>query len=182
MVDELKPLEREEVMTNKSQRIYLDCPYQDKDECKALGARWDKEKRRWYVPANLSPLPFVEWMDDRQRDLVEEEYNHLEDVVEETGVVEIEEDLLTQLINNFCDVTDNFKEIATTFHEEFVKEYPLFSETRTVHDRLHDLETEFRQEWEEEPEYHQRLFQPNITPEYLAFMCLDDEDRRLLVN
>lgn len=33
-----------------SRRIWLDVPYADKDEAKALGAWWDDDARRWYAP------------------------------------------------------------------------------------------------------------------------------------
>ena len=48
-------------------RVWLDVPYAEKDEAKALGARWDVQARRWYAPAEraeqltawrpLPPLP-----------------------------------------------------------------------------------------------------------------------------
>ena len=31
-------------------KTWLDVPYAEKDEAKALGARWDPEARRWYAP------------------------------------------------------------------------------------------------------------------------------------
>ena len=31
-------------------RIYLDVPYSEKDQAKALGARWDNTARRWFDP------------------------------------------------------------------------------------------------------------------------------------
>jgi hypothetical protein len=31
-------------------RIWLDVPYAEKNEAKALGARWDASARRWYAP------------------------------------------------------------------------------------------------------------------------------------
>ncbi|WP_214108533.1 DUF5710 domain-containing protein [Acrocarpospora catenulata] len=33
-----------------AERIWLDVPYSQKDEAKALGARWDAQVRRWYAP------------------------------------------------------------------------------------------------------------------------------------
>jgi Domain of unknown function (DUF5710) len=33
-----------------SERYWLDVPYSEKDEAKALGARWDADERRWYAP------------------------------------------------------------------------------------------------------------------------------------
>lgn len=38
-------------------RQYLDVPFAEKDEAKALGARWDPKARRWYAPrADMSEL------------------------------------------------------------------------------------------------------------------------------
>ncbi|MGW7532550.1 DUF5710 domain-containing protein [Amycolatopsis sp. NPDC054798] len=31
-------------------RIWLDVPFQEKDDAKAIGARWDQAARRWYAP------------------------------------------------------------------------------------------------------------------------------------
>ena len=31
-------------------KIYLDCPYIEKDQVKALGAQWDYPQKKWYVP------------------------------------------------------------------------------------------------------------------------------------
>ncbi len=30
-------------------KIYLNVPYDEKDEAKKMGARWDKSKKRWYI-------------------------------------------------------------------------------------------------------------------------------------
>ncbi|MDG6346382.1 DUF5710 domain-containing protein [Glaesserella parasuis] len=30
---------------------YLNVPYAEKDEAKSLGAKWDKFKKKWYMPA-----------------------------------------------------------------------------------------------------------------------------------
>ena len=43
-------------------RVYIDCPFVDKNEAKMLGARWDSEERLWYVPAGVDLLPFQKWM------------------------------------------------------------------------------------------------------------------------
>ncbi|OUO89623.1 hypothetical protein B5F40_10340 [Gordonibacter sp. An230] len=42
--------------------VYLDVPFQEKDEAKALGARWDAGRKRWYVPQGLDCAPFERWM------------------------------------------------------------------------------------------------------------------------
>ena len=45
----------------QKQRFYLDCPYADKDECKELGAYWDMDKRKWFVPEGLDKDDFRKW-------------------------------------------------------------------------------------------------------------------------
>lgn len=35
-------------------RTYLEVPYPQKDDCKALGGRWDPKRRSWYAPPGLS--------------------------------------------------------------------------------------------------------------------------------
>jgi DNA helicase II / ATP-dependent DNA helicase PcrA len=30
-------------------KVYLNCPYDEKDKAKSLGARWDRVKKKWYV-------------------------------------------------------------------------------------------------------------------------------------
>ena len=32
-----------------SGKLYLDCPYKDRDLVKKLGAKWDKSGRKWYA-------------------------------------------------------------------------------------------------------------------------------------
>lgn len=38
-----------------AERIWLDVTFRDKDEAKALGARWDPAARRWYAPRRAMP-------------------------------------------------------------------------------------------------------------------------------
>ena len=47
-------------MTTKS-RFYVNCPYDDKDEAKELGARWDNAKRQWFVPDGVDINLFEKW-------------------------------------------------------------------------------------------------------------------------
>jgi len=46
----------------KVERIYLNCPFDNKNECKALGGKWDPDQRRWYVPNGISPEKFSKWI------------------------------------------------------------------------------------------------------------------------
>lgn len=41
---------------------YLNVPFSEKDEAKALGARWDKNARKWYVPAGIPLEQFSKWI------------------------------------------------------------------------------------------------------------------------
>jgi len=43
---------------------YLTVPFKEKDSAKALGARWDADARRWYVPAGQDLVPFAAWLPD----------------------------------------------------------------------------------------------------------------------
>lgn len=45
-------------------RINLKTPYAEKDEVKALGARWDPAKKCWYVQDPKDLEPFRRWMSE----------------------------------------------------------------------------------------------------------------------
>lgn len=47
--------------SDTSERICLNVPYNEKDEAKALGAKWDKEKKQWYIP-QVDCTPFAKWL------------------------------------------------------------------------------------------------------------------------
>ena len=42
-------------------RIYLNCPFRDKERCKEAGGRWDMKAKQWYVPDNRDAGPFRAW-------------------------------------------------------------------------------------------------------------------------
>jgi len=43
-------------------RTNLQVPFAEKDEAKALGARWDPGRRTWYVQNVTDMGPFARWM------------------------------------------------------------------------------------------------------------------------
>ena len=45
----------------KKERFYLDCPFSEKDEAKGLGAFWDADVRKWYVPGSVDKDLFAKW-------------------------------------------------------------------------------------------------------------------------
>lgn len=42
----------------------LDCPFSQKDDAKALGARWNPKRKKWYVPSGKDLRPFRRWLPD----------------------------------------------------------------------------------------------------------------------
>jgi len=44
--------------------LLLNVPYAEKDEARALGARWNPVKKRWYVPDGVDAAPFAKWKAD----------------------------------------------------------------------------------------------------------------------
>ena len=60
--DDGRDSENEESASGGGEKIYLNCPFDDKDECKKLGARWDSDARKWYVPAGKDTAPFAKWI------------------------------------------------------------------------------------------------------------------------
>jgi hypothetical protein len=48
-------------------RINLHCPYAEKDEAKVLGAKWDAERKTWYVVNPHDLTIFARWLTDEQK-------------------------------------------------------------------------------------------------------------------
>lgn len=47
---------------SKEERIYLEVPYKDKSIVKLLGARYDGDKKKWYIPQGVYSKNFSKWM------------------------------------------------------------------------------------------------------------------------
>lgn len=45
-----------------SQKVYLTVPFADKESVKALGAKWDRKEKAWYIAADTSQEPFSKWL------------------------------------------------------------------------------------------------------------------------
>lgn len=50
-------------------RIDLNVPFQEKDEAKSLGARWDRINRVWYVPEGVDAGAFQKWLPEERGEL-----------------------------------------------------------------------------------------------------------------
>ena len=47
-------------------RINLVTPFAEKDEAKAMGARWDAAKKCWYIVDIADLTPFLRWIPNRE--------------------------------------------------------------------------------------------------------------------
>jgi hypothetical protein len=45
-----------------SEPTMLNVPFAEKNAAKKLGAKWNGEKKNWFVPAGLDPAPFAQWV------------------------------------------------------------------------------------------------------------------------
>ncbi len=50
------------VVSAKKDVQFLVVPFAEKDEAKALGARWDAASRKWYVPSGKDAAAFARWL------------------------------------------------------------------------------------------------------------------------
>ena len=48
--------------SSNNERGYLNVPFKQKEEAKALGAQWDRQKTSWYVPADTDTAAFAKWL------------------------------------------------------------------------------------------------------------------------
>ena len=42
--------------------INLKVPFNEKDQAKSIGARWNAEAKLWYVPQGVDAAPFEKWV------------------------------------------------------------------------------------------------------------------------
>jgi putative DNA primase/helicase len=54
--------ENHPAMTTTGDRTYLAVPYAEKDDAKALGAKWDRHAKAWFVPAGMELEAFQPWL------------------------------------------------------------------------------------------------------------------------
>lgn len=45
-------------------RLILNVPFDEKDEAKRKGARWEPALKKWYVPEGISSLQFIPWIQE----------------------------------------------------------------------------------------------------------------------
>lgn len=65
LVETEPPTKKQRVLPDKvNMQVLLDSDFSEKDEVKALGARWDRDLKSWYVAAGMALEPFAKWIND----------------------------------------------------------------------------------------------------------------------
>ncbi len=49
-------------ISGQNDKTYINVPYREKNEAKALGASWDRGQQSWYIPAGVEQTLFDKWM------------------------------------------------------------------------------------------------------------------------
>ncbi len=52
-------------------KTLIDVPFREKNEARALGAKWDKDQKSWYIPEGVNTALFARWMQPKQEALAE---------------------------------------------------------------------------------------------------------------
>jgi len=61
-----------ETNVEAAEKTYIKVPFQEKDVVKELGARWDRKRQSWYIPAEISNhAPFAKWLAEEGAELPE---------------------------------------------------------------------------------------------------------------
>lgn len=53
--------------TANASRQFIDVPFKDKNEAKALGAKWDRQEQSWYIPSGVPVAAFSRWSEPTAR-------------------------------------------------------------------------------------------------------------------
>lgn len=64
MSDEMSQSPNQDTNTERK-RIYLNVPFSEKDEAKALGAKWDRRAKAWYARDDMELEPFKRWQETK---------------------------------------------------------------------------------------------------------------------
>lgn len=48
--------------TKATSNVSLKVPFNEKEQAKSLGARWNAEAKHWYVPQGIELAPFEKWL------------------------------------------------------------------------------------------------------------------------
>lgn len=143
-------------------RIYLACPYSEKDECRNLGGRWDKKKKAWYITEAMDALVFQKWWPKDRNTAKKKYYVNEERLNELETTVEI---LLDEVSALSIDETEIY----------------LYRAPEPAMAELIEEAKDWKGIKENNPEWWD-LFRPELDPEAIAFYTLSEESRKRLVN
>jgi phage/plasmid primase-like uncharacterized protein len=51
--------------TIASEKVFLNVPYENRQEAKSLGAKWDSERKSWYAPVGTNLNPLSKWVETK---------------------------------------------------------------------------------------------------------------------
>lgn len=61
-LSKIEGMKMNEKSTPISDKTYIFVPFKEKEEAKALGAKWDRKASSWYIPDNLEQSKFNKWL------------------------------------------------------------------------------------------------------------------------
>jgi len=146
-------------MTN---RIYLSCPFEEKDQCKKLGARWDNARKSWFITPAMDPLPFQRWWPDDTKSNLPDYY--------------VDHDRIEQLETTISELQEQVGRIETDCPEGSLCQLP----ESAMQEFLREI-GEWKSFRSQNPEWW-RLIRPEVDPECLAFYSLSEEAKSRLLN
>ena len=66
--------EAQDLIPEEDKRHYIDVPFNEKNEAKALGAKWDQENKGWYVPEGVNMADFAKWPEKQKSEMPARDY------------------------------------------------------------------------------------------------------------
>lgn len=52
-------------------KTYLQVPFKEKEQARELGAKWDRQEKSWYIPADLDKETFAHWLNPAPKEAAE---------------------------------------------------------------------------------------------------------------
>lgn len=61
----IAPVQKEQAQASQApvaDRTYFHVPFKEKEQARELGAKWDRQEKSWYIPAEVDKQPFAHWL------------------------------------------------------------------------------------------------------------------------
>ena len=147
-------------------KIYLNCTNKDKEKCKALGGKWDKDVRKWYIAEDIDKSLFSKW-------IIEEECNDNDD-----NIIYLDDEV-EQLKNNVIDVYDHVSNIYKMIADNEEELISTASEKPAMQQYLEAVE-KLKEDQEYSEEEWNNYFKFDV--ESMAFISLSENVKMKLLN